>query len=48
MEREHMRVQEESKTEASKVQWVQPDGLNNVGGPAGQRWGWLDEDGDEP
>ena len=35
MEREHMRVQEESKTEAGKVQWVWPDGLDDVGGPAG-------------
>ena len=48
MEREHMRVHEENKTEAGKVQWVWPDGLDDVGGPAGQRWGWPDKDGDEP
>ena len=48
MEREHMRVQEENKTEAGKVWWVQPDGPDDVGGPARRRWGWLDEDGDEP
>ena len=70
MEREHTRVHEENKTEAGKVWWVQPDGLDDVGGPVGQcgwsgqtmwvvwsddvggpvgrRWGWLDEDGDEP
>ena len=39
MEREHMRVHEENKTEASKVRWVQLDGLDDVGGPAGRRWG---------
>ena len=48
MEREHMRVQEENKTEAGKVRWVWPDGPDDVGGPARQRWGRLDEDGDEP
>ena len=49
MEREHTRVHEENKTEAGKVQWVQwvwPDGPDNVGGPVGRRWGRLDEDGD--
>ena len=46
MEREHMRVHEENKTEASKVRWVQPDGPDNVGGPVGRRWGWPDKDGD--
>ena len=49
MEREHTRVHEENKTEASKVQWVlwvQPDGPDDVGGPVRQRWGQLDEDGD--
>ena len=46
MEREHTRVQEESKTEAGKVQWVQLDGPDDVGGPAGRRWGWPDEGGD--
>ena len=46
MEREHTRVHEENKTEASKVRWVQPDRPDDVGGPAGRRWGWLDEDGD--
>ena len=45
MERENMRVHEENKTEAGKVQWVQPDGLDDVGGPARQRWEWPDEDG---
>ena len=39
MEREHMRVHEENKTEAGKVQWVQPDGPDDVGGLS-------DEDGD--
>ena len=48
IEREHMRVHEENKTEASEVQWVQPVRPDDVGGPAGQRWGWLDGDGDEP
>ena len=33
IEREHTRVHEENKTEASKVRWV---GLDDVGGPAGQ------------
>ena len=46
MEREHTRVQEESKTEASKVWWVWLDGTDDVGGPAGQRWGRPDKDGD--
>ena len=46
MQREHMRVQEESKTEARKVRWVRPDGPDDVGGPARQRWGWPDKDGD--
>ena len=49
MEREHTRVHEENKTEASKVRWVRwvrPDGLDDVGGPVGRRWGWPDEDGD--
>ena len=46
MEREHTRVHEENKTEASKVWWVRPDGPDNVGGPAGQRWEWPDKDGD--
>ena len=46
MEREHTRVHEENKTEAGKVRWVRPDGPDNVGGPVGQRWGRLDEDGD--
>ena len=35
MEREHTRVQEENKTEASKVQWVWPAGPDDAGGPAG-------------
>ena len=47
MEREHMRVHEENKTEASKVRWVRPDRPDDVGGLAGRRWGWMDEDGDE-
>ena len=34
IEREHMRVHEENKTEASKVQWVQWVGPDNVGGLA--------------
>ena len=34
MEREHMRVHEENKAEAGKVQWVRLDGLDDVGGPA--------------
>ena len=39
MEREHMRVHEENKTEAGKVQWVRPDGP--------ERWVvWSDKDGD--
>ena len=46
MEREHMRVHEENKTEAGKVQWVWPDGPDDVGGPVGRRWGRPDEDGD--
>ena len=46
MEREHMRVHEENKTEASKVQWVRLDGPDDVGGPVGRRWGRPDEDGD--
>ena len=55
MEREHTRVHEENKTEAGKIQWVQWvqwvwwvqwDGPDDVGGPVGRRWGWLDEDGD--
>ena len=46
MEREHMRVHEENKTEAGKVQWVRLDRLDDVGGPVGQRWGRPDEDGD--
>ena len=46
MEREHMRVHEENKTEAGKVRWVRPDGLDDVGGPVGRRWGQPDEDGD--
>ena len=46
MEREHTRVHEENKTEAGKVRWVWPDGPDDVGGPAGQRWGRPDEDGD--
>ena len=49
MEREHMRVHEENKTEAGKVRWVRwvwPDGPDNVGGPVGRRWGRPDEDGD--
>ena len=46
MEREHTRVHEENKTEASKVRWVWPDGPDDVGGPVGRRWGWPDEDGD--
>ena len=45
MDREHTRVQEENKTEASKVWWVQLDGLDNAGGPVGRRWGQPDEDG---
>ena len=51
MEREHTRVHEENKTEASKVRWVQWvrwDGPDDVGGPVGRRWGWPDEDGHEP
>ena len=48
MEREHTRVHEENKTEASKVWWVLPDGLDDVGGLARRRWGQPDEDGDEP
>ena len=46
MEREHMRVQEESKTEAGKVRWGWPDRPDDVGGPARRRWGWPDEGGD--
>ena len=46
MEREHTRVHEENKTEAGKVRWVRWDGLDDVGGPVGRRWGWPDEDGD--
>ena len=46
MEREHMRVHEENKTEAGKVQWVQPDRPDDVGGPARCRWGRPDKDGD--
>ena len=46
MEREHMRVHEENKTEAGKVRWVRPDGPDDVGGPVGQRWGRPDKDGD--
>ena len=46
MEREHMRVHEENKTEAGKVRWVRLDGLDDVGGPVGRRWGRPDEDGD--
>ena len=46
VEREHMRVHEENKTEAGKVQWVWPDGPDDVGGLAGRRWGRPDEDGD--
>ena len=46
MEREHTRVHEENKTEAGKVQWVRPDGPDDVGGPVGRRWGRPDEDGD--
>ena len=46
MEREHTRVHEENKTEAGKVQWVRPDGPDDVGGLVGRRWGWPDEDGD--
>ena len=46
MEREHTRVHEENKTEAGKVQWVRPDGPDDVGGPVGQRWGRPDKDGD--
>ena len=46
MEREHTRVREEKKTEAGKVRRVRPDGLDDVGGPVGQRWGQPDEDGD--
>ena len=47
MEREHTRVHEENKTEASKVQWVWLDGLDDVGGLARQRWGRMDKDGDK-
>ena len=39
MEREHTRVHEENKTEVGKVRWVWPDGLDDVGSPAGRRWG---------
>ena len=46
MEREHMRVHEENKTEAGKVRWVRPDGPDDVGGPVGLRWGRPDKDGD--
>ena len=49
MEREHMRVHEENKAEASEVRRVQPDGPDDVGqtkmGPAGQTGRWSDEDG---
>ena len=38
----------ENETEAGKVRWVRPDGPDDVGGPVGRRWGWLDEDGHEP
>ena len=48
MERGHTRVQEESKTEASKVWWVWLDGPDNVGGPARQRWGRPDKMGTNP
>ena len=41
-------MHEENKTEAGKVQWVQLDGPDDVGGLVRRRWGWLDEDGDEP
>ena len=46
IEREHTRVHEENKTEASKVRWVQLVGPDDMGGPAGRRWGWQDKDGD--
>ena len=36
IEREHTRVHEENKTEAGKVWWVRPVGLDDVGGPAGR------------
>ena len=48
MEREHTRVHKENKTEAGKVRWVRLDGLDDVGGLLGQRWGRPDEDGYEP
>ena len=38
----------ENETEAGKVQWVWPDGPDDVGGPVGQRWGQPDKDGYEP
>ena len=43
IEREHMRVHEESKTEAGKVRWVGPD---DVGGPAGCSWTKMGTDPD--
>ena len=46
IEREHTRVHEENNTKASKVRWVRPVGLDDMGGLAGQRWGQPDEDGD--
>ena len=36
IEREHMIVHEENKTEAGKVRWVQWVGPDDVGGPAGR------------
>ena len=36
----------ENETEAGKVRWVRPDGLDDVGGPVGRRWGRPDKDGD--
>ena len=39
----------ENETEAGKVRWVQwvrLDGLDDVGGPVGRRWGRPDKGGD--
>ena len=47
MEREHMRVHEENKTEAGKVRWVRPVRSGGSGRP--DRTMWVvqsDEDGD--